>query len=183
MVTKDRTKAQPYLDRLYKEIELQGALFDRTRTVDQLHWGGGTPTFIAHEQMRELMEVTRRHFRLHDDDTGEYSIEIDPREASAETIALLRDLGFNRMSLGVQDFEEKVQKAVNRIQSEAETFMVLEESRKRGFKSISIDLIYGLPFQTVESFGRTLEKIIDVVITSYSIHYTKLYDTVWNGRP
>ena len=162
VVTKDRTKAQPYLDRLYKEIELQGALFDRTRTVDQLHWGGGTPTFIAHEQMRELMEVTRRHFRLHDDDTGEYSIEIDPREASAETIALLRDLGFNRMSLGVQDFEEKVQKAVNRIQSEAETFMVLEESRKRGFKSISIDLIYGLPFQTVESFGRTLEKIIDV---------------------
>ncbi len=162
VVTKDRTKAQPYLDRLYKEIELQGALFDRTRTVDQLHWGGGTPTFIAHEQMRELMEVTRRHFRLHDDDTGEYSIEIDPREASAETIALLRELGFNRMSLGVQDFEEKVQKAVNRIQSEAETFMVLEESRKRGFKSISIDLIYGLPFQTVESFGRTLEKIIDV---------------------
>jgi len=169
VVTKDRSKAQPYLDRLYREIELQGALFDRSRPVDQLHWGGGTPTFIAHDQMRELMRVTGEHFTLRDDDTGEYSIEIDPREATAETIALLRDIGFNRMSLGVQDFEQQVQKAVNRIQSEAETFMVLEEARRRGFKSISIDLIYGLPFQTVESFGRTLEKIIDVAPDRLSV--------------
>jgi oxygen-independent coproporphyrinogen-3 oxidase len=103
--------------------------------------------------MRELMEVTGRHFRLLDDDSGEYSIEIDPREASAETVAVLRGIGFNRMSLGVQDFDPSVQKAVNRIQTEAETLEVLEAARQRGFRSISIDLIYGLPFQSVESFG------------------------------
>lgn len=141
---------------------MQGALFDRRRTVDQLHWGGGTPTFISHDEMRELMRVTREHFTLRDDDSGEYSIEIDPREARGDTIALLRSLGFNRMSLGVQDFDPRVQKAVNRIQTEEETFAVLNAARAEGFKSVSIDLIYGLPFQSVESFGRTLDKIIAV---------------------
>ena len=95
IVTKNRKRAQPYLDSLYQEIALQAELFDSTRKVDQLHWGGGTPTFISHEQMRELMQQTRDHFNLHDDDSGEYSIEIDPREANAETIRLLRELGFN----------------------------------------------------------------------------------------
>ncbi len=160
VVTKDRTRSAPYLSRLHQEIAMQGALFDRRRTVDQLHWGGGTPTFISHDEMRELMRVTREHFTLRDDDSGEYSIEIDPREARVDTIALLRELGFNRMSLGVQDFDPKVQKAVNRIQSEEETFAVMNAARQTGFKSISIDLIYGLPFQTVESFGVTLDKII-----------------------
>ncbi|NCN67375.1 MAG: coproporphyrinogen III oxidase, partial [Piscirickettsiaceae bacterium CG_4_10_14_0_2_um_filter_44_336] len=109
--TRDRSKTTPYLSRLYKEIELQSKLFDPSRKVDQLHWGGGTPTFINMDEMRELMTVTRKHFNLHDDDSGEYSIEIDPREASKESVALLRELGFNRMSLGVQDFDPKVQKA------------------------------------------------------------------------
>ena len=121
VVTKDRNQAEPYLQRLYKEIAMQGELFDRSRKVEQLHWGGGTPTFISHEQMRELMRVTGEHFNLADDDSGEYSIEIDPREATPGTIALLREIGFNRMSLGVQDFDEKVQRAVNRIQSEQQT--------------------------------------------------------------
>lgn len=162
VVTKDRSKAGPYLDRLYRELALQGALFDRERPVEQLHWGGGTPTFISHEQMRELMRVTGEHFQLLDADRGEYSIEIDPREATADTVALLREIGFNRMSLGVQDFEERVQRAVNRIQSEQQTLTVLNAARAEGFRSISIDLIYGLPFQSVESFGRTLDRIVEV---------------------
>jgi oxygen-independent coproporphyrinogen-3 oxidase len=161
VVTKDRNLSPPYLQRLFREIELQGALFDKNRQVNQLHWGGGTPTFLNHNQINELMAKTREHFHLLEDDSGEYSIEIDPREANEETVALLRKQGFNRMSLGVQDFEPQVQKAVNRIQSEAETFLVMNAARNEGFKSISIDLIYGLPFQTTASFLRTLEKIIN----------------------
>ena len=160
IATKDRTLAPPYLERLHREIELQSALFDAGRRVEQLHWGGGTPTFLSHEQMERLMDQTRRHFALADDSVGEYSIEIDPREADAGTVALLRRLGFNRMSLGVQDFEPRVQAAVNRIQSEAETLEVLEAARAEGFRSISVDLIYGLPFQTVESFLRTLDRVV-----------------------
>jgi oxygen-independent coproporphyrinogen-3 oxidase len=162
IATKDRTLVQPYLDRVYNEMALQSALFDDERVVEQLHWGGGTPTFISHDQMRELMAQTRRHFTLADDEVGEFSIEIDPREARGETIALLREIGFNRMSLGVQDFDPKVQKAVNRIQSEDETMAVLEAARAEGFRSISIDLIYGLPHQTAESFMQTVERIIAV---------------------
>lgn len=161
IATKDRSMAQPYLDRVYRELEMQGELFDDERRVEQLHWGGGTPTFVSHDQMRELMEHTRRNFTLADDDVGEYSIEIDPREASAESVSLLRSLGFNRMSLGVQDFDDSVQKAVNRIQTEAETLEVLDAARKQGFRSISLDLIYGLPFQSEKSFSTTLDRIID----------------------
>ena len=162
IVTKNRNRAQPYLDNLYAEIKMQGELFDRSRVVDQLHWGGGTPTFINHDQMRELMDVTRQNFTLRDDDTGEYSIELDPREVHEGTIQLLRDIGFNRISMGVQDFDPKVQVAVNRIQSEEKTLAVLDEAKGKGFKSVNIDLIYGLPFQTEESFAKTLEKVIAV---------------------
>jgi len=162
VVTKNRNKAAPYLQRLHREIELQSELFNQNRPVDQLHWGGGTPTFISHDEMTQLMHKTRQHFNLHDDnDVGEYSIEIDPREVQNETIALLRELGFNRMSLGVQDFDERVQKAVNRIQSEEKTLSVIQETKQLGFKSVSIDLIYGLPLQSVDSFNRTLDKVIN----------------------
>lgn len=161
VATKNRDKAQPYLEHVYREMELLGELFDGDRKVDQLHWGGGTPTFISHQQMRDLMRVTGEHFRLRDNDTGEYSIEIDPREADAGTIGLLREIGFNRMSLGVQDFDPRVQRAVNRIQSVEETMAVMDAARSEGFKSISVDLIYGLPFQSVESFGRTLDRIVE----------------------
>lgn len=160
IVTKDRQRAVPYLDHLYNEIALQSELFDSSRPVSQLHWGGGTPTFLSESQITGLMQKTGQHFTLLDDDLGEYSIEIDPREANAATVRLLRNVGFNRMSLGVQDFDSKVQKAVNRIQSEQETIEILETAKEAGFRSVSLDLIYGLPFQTVESFGRTLEKVI-----------------------
>lgn len=175
--TRDRSKTTPYLQRLFQEIERQGALFNRTRPVVQLHWGGGTPTFISHDEMQVLMEMTRTYFNLLDDDSGEYSIEIDPREANADTVRLLRSLGFNRMSLGVQDFNPQVQKSVNRIQSEAETFTVLEAARAEGFKSINVDLIYGLPYQTRESFLETLEKLLAVSPERFSVfNYAHLPD-------
>ncbi|MDH5444576.1 MAG: oxygen-independent coproporphyrinogen III oxidase [Gammaproteobacteria bacterium] len=160
IITKNRKRAAPYLQRLYQEIAMQAALFDQQRPVTQLHWGGGTPTFLSHDEMRELMAETRRYFKLLDDDSGEYSIEIDPREANTETINLLRELGFNRISLGVQDFDPKVQKAVNRIQSEAETEEVIHAARAAGFHSVSVDLMYGLPLQNVETFTETLDKVI-----------------------
>ena len=169
VVTKDRSKAAEYLDAMQREMAMQASLFDSDRRVEQLHWGGGTPTFISHEQMTELMRQTRQHFNLCEDDSGEYSIEIDPREADADTISLLRSLGFNRLSLGVQDFNPAVQKAVNRIQSEKETMKVIEVARDEGFKSISLDLIYGLPRQSVDSFSETLDKIIAVQADRLSV--------------
>jgi oxygen-independent coproporphyrinogen III oxidase len=162
VVTKFRDRAAPYLERLHQEIALHAKLYDNDRTVDQLHWGGGTPTFISHEEMQALMAETRRHFKLHDDDTGEYSIEIDPREIDGETLKVLRQLGFNRISLGVQDFDPKVQQAVNRIQPEAQTMGAINGARVLGYKSISVDLIYGLPFQSVASFNTTLDRIIEL---------------------
>jgi oxygen-independent coproporphyrinogen-3 oxidase len=162
IITKNRQHAEPYLAHLHKEIALQAALFNSDRVVNQLHWGGGTPTFINHQQMRTLMAVTQQHFKLAGDDKGEFSIEIDPREADADTIKLLRDIGFNRLSLGVQDFNPIVQKAINRIQSEQETFAVIEAARQSGFRSISLDLIYGLPHQTAASFAQTVNKIIAI---------------------
>ncbi|APZ42212.1 oxygen-independent coproporphyrinogen III oxidase [Acidihalobacter ferrooxydans] len=158
IVTKDRSRAAPYLQRLHRELAMQGELFDARRKVEQLHWGGGTPTFLSHAEMSELVDVTGRHFELVED--GEYSIEIDPREVDGETVGLLRRLGFNRLSLGVQDFDARVQKAVNRIQGEAETLGVIDAARGAGFRSVSVDLIYGLPHQSVASFAATVDKII-----------------------
>lgn len=177
VATKDRSKSSPYLERVCNEIAMQAALYDDNRTVDQLHWGGGTPTFLNHDEMTRLMDTTRQHFKLHDDDTGEYSIEIDPREVQHDTIALLRKLGFNRMSLGVQDFDPVVQKAVNRIQSDEQTYSALQAARDSGFKSISLDLIYGLPFQSVESFGKTLDRVIEISPDRLSVfNYAHLPD-------
>ena len=169
IVTKNRQHAEPYLANLLKEIALQGGLFDSNRVVNQLHWGGGTPTFLNAQQMQQLMDATRQHFSLKEDDTGEYSIEIDPRETNSETIKHLRSLGFNRISLGVQDFDPAVQKAVNRLQTEAQTFGVLEQARAEGFRSTNIDLIYGLPLQTVESFSKTLDRVLQVSPDRFSI--------------
>ncbi|MES9851472.1 MAG: oxygen-independent coproporphyrinogen III oxidase [Candidatus Thiodiazotropha sp. L084R] len=162
VATKDRGMAAGYLARVHEELRMQSELFDSSRVVTQLHWGGGTPTFISHDEMRQLVEKTRESFTLLDDDTGEYSIEIDPREAKGDTIKLLRELGFNRMSLGVQDFDPNVQKAVNRLQSKEETLKVLQTARDEGFRSTSIDLIYGLPHQTLDSFSSTLDQILEV---------------------
>jgi len=161
IITNNRAHAGPYLEDLHQEIRMQGDLFNKDRQVDQLHWGGGTPTFINNDQMRELMEITRRHFTLRENDSGDYSIEIDPREVQDETISVLREIGFNRMSIGVQDFDPEVQKAVNRIQTPEQTCKVMETARKAGFKSINLDLIYGLPKQTIESFHATLKQITE----------------------
>ena len=175
IVTKNRAHAEPYLDNLCKEIAMLGELFDSNRVVNQLHWGGGTPTFLSYEQMKRLMTVTRQHFLLKDDDSGEYSIEVDPRETNADTIKQLRELGFNRISIGLQDFDPAVQKAVNRLQSEEQTFSVLASARREGFRSTNIDLIYGLPLQTVDSFAITLDKILSVSPDRFSIfNYTHM---------
>ncbi len=160
VITRNRKKAQPYLDTLYQEMEQLSQWYRGERTVNQLHWGGGTPTFISDEQMRELMQALRRNFNLRNDDLGDYSIEIDPREASHDTLGVLREIGFNRISLGVQDVNPQVQEAVNRVQPTEQTLAVLERSRALGFKSINMDLIYGLPHQTEQSFADTLETVI-----------------------
>lgn len=162
VITKRREKAQPYLDALYKEMALRSSGYNRNRPIEQLHWGGGTPTFISHEQMTQLMEELRKHFNLLDSEDRDYSIEIDPRELQSDTLAHLKSLGFNRISLGVQDFNEKVQKAVNRVQPFAMTKATLDEARRLGFKSINIDLIYGLPFQTRKSFAETLKTVLEL---------------------
>lgn len=162
VITRSRKKAQPYLDTVYKEMEQLSKWYSNDRKVTQLHWGGGTPTFISHEQMIELMGKMREHFNLLDDDSGDYSIEIDPREASLETIKVLRDIGFNRISLGLQDIDPKVQEAVNRVQSVEQTAAILEEARRLGFRSLNLDLIYGLPYQTLEGFNATLDRVIEM---------------------
>ncbi|MFZ1386503.1 MAG: oxygen-independent coproporphyrinogen III oxidase [Thiolinea sp.] len=161
IVTKNRQQASQYLNYLFREIELQAALYDPDRQVKQLHWGGGTPTFLDAEQIAALMAKTRQHFTLLTDDSGDYSIEIDPRSVSPATIQLLREQGFNRFSLGVQDIDERVQRSVNRLQSTEQTFAIIQSCRAQQAKSISLDLIYGLPLQTLTSFSQTLTTVID----------------------
>ncbi len=161
VVTADRSKAEPYLEALYREIRLQASLVDPDRRVDQLHGGGGTPTFLNEKQMCDLMWVLGENFYLHEDDRGEYSIEIDPRELREDTLPILREIGFNRVSLGVQDFNPEVQKAVHRIQSKGQTQDAMHQARELGFRSINIDLMYGLPLQTSESFAETLDGVIE----------------------
>lgn len=162
VITRNRKKAQPYLDTLYQEMAQLSEWYSNDRQVTQLHWGGGTPTFISHEQMEELMGKMRSHFNLLDDDSGDYSIEIDPREATEETISVLRKIGFNRISLGLQDIDPKVQEAVNRVQSVEQTSAILEAARREGFRSLNLDLIYGLPHQTFAGFNQTLDTVIEM---------------------
>jgi oxygen-independent coproporphyrinogen III oxidase len=160
IITNNREKAAIYLGYLQREIDMQAALFGSDNRVEQLHFGGGTPTYLSDEQMGALMDYLRARFVFADDAAGEYSIEIDPRTVDADRIRSLRRQGFNRLSLGVQDFDEEVQKAVNRIQPEALTLDAIAAARESGFRSISIDLIYGLPKQSVATMTRTLDKVI-----------------------
>lgn len=160
VITKDRSRAQPYLDSLFREIEMVSQHVGAGQKIEQLHFGGGTPTFLSHAQLRALLAKLRQHFNLHDDDIGDYSIEIDPREADWETMGLLREIGFNRASFGVQDLDPEVQRAVNRLQTLEQTQAVMEAARALAYRSINVDLIYGLPKQTPESFSRTVEAII-----------------------
>ncbi|MDX1722513.1 MAG: oxygen-independent coproporphyrinogen III oxidase [Pseudomonas sp.] len=160
VITKDRGRAQPYLRALEHEMAIIGHHLDSRQSVEQLHLGGGTPTFLSHDELRHLMSQLRQHFNLLDDDSGDYSIEIDPREADWSTMGLLRELGFNRVSLGVQDLDPAVQRAVNRLQTLDETRSIVEAAHTLQFRSVNIDLIYGLPKQTPQSFALTLDEII-----------------------
>ncbi|QNA89505.1 oxygen-independent coproporphyrinogen III oxidase [Massilia sp. Dwa41.01b] len=175
IVTRNREKAATYLGYLKREIAMQGALFAGMNEVEQLHFGGGTPTYLSDEQMGELMAHLRRNFRFAPDEVGEYSIEVDPRTVSRERVHSLRAQGFNRISLGVQDFDPDVQKAVNRVQPEAETRAIIAAAREAGFRSISIDLIYGLPKQSLVTMAATIDKVIDASPDRISIyHYAHL---------
>jgi oxygen-independent coproporphyrinogen-3 oxidase len=160
IITANRGRSAKYVRYVGREIDIVSSLLEGNRDVQQLHWGGGTPTFLAHEEMAALMGMLRGAFAFNAD--SEVSIEVDPRKVEVATVAFLRELGFNRMSLGIQDFDPGVQKAVNRIQTEAETRTVIEAARAEGFGSINADLIYGLPRQTIAGFATTLDKVIDL---------------------
>ncbi len=162
IITKNKKHASPYLDYMEREILMVADKIDSNRKVVQAHWGGGTPTFLQRDEQFRLNAMLRDNFNFVSDEEGEFSIEIDPRTVSPQSIADLREMGFNRLSFGVQDFDNDVQIAVNRIQSEEETKLAIEEGRRQGFHSISLDLIYGLPLQTKKSFERTIEKIIEL---------------------
>lgn len=162
IITHTFDRAIPYLERLHREVAMQAALVSQDRPVNQLHFGGGTPTFLSDEQLHQLMQVTAEHFTLAPLEKREFSIEIDPRAVRDGTVAMLREFGFNRVSFGVQDFDPKVQQAVNRLQSIEQTQAVVDAARGSGYRSVNMDLIYGLPHQTVDSFNRTLDTIIEM---------------------
>ena len=160
IITRHPERAEVYLRYLSREIDLHTEHCGLGQHVSQLHLGGGTPTFLSDEGLRELMGMFRRSFTLVPG--GEYSIEVDPRTVDGERLALLKELGFNRLSFGVQDFDPEVQKAVHRIQPTEQVFALVERARTLGFDSVNVDLIYGLPRQTPESFDRTLEQVSEL---------------------
>ncbi|MHB0819757.1 oxygen-independent coproporphyrinogen III oxidase [Stutzerimonas stutzeri] len=160
VITKDRGCALPYLQRLEREIEMIARHLGPDQVVEQLHFGGGTPTFLSHDELRRLMAHLRAHFNLQDDDHGDFSIEIDPREADWSTMGLLRELGFNRISVGVQALDPEVQRAINRMQTLEQTQAIIEAARTLQYRSINIDLLYGLPLQTPERFAQTVKNVM-----------------------
>ncbi len=160
IITKHHDRAAEYLRYLSREVDLHTAQLGVGQTVSQLHLGGGTPTFLSDAELRELMAMLRRSFTLAPG--GEYSIEVDPRTIDASRLDTLAELGFNRLSFGVQDFDLAVQKAVHRVQPAEQVFALVEAARARGFESVNVDLIYGLPQQTPESFTRTLKQVTEL---------------------
>ena len=158
VVTRDHGRSAKYIKHLEKELAMLRPLLGEDRNVSQIHWGGGTPTFLSREEMAQVAGLVRSHFNVRSD--CESSIEVDPRRCAPGTAAFLAQLGFSRISIGVQDFDPAVQKAVHRIQSEDDTRRVIDEARASGFRSVNVDLIYGLPKQTLDSFDRTLDRVI-----------------------
>jgi len=158
VITRDHSRSAKYIKYLQSELALLAPLLQGDRRIVQLHWGGGTPTFLTREEMGELWRVLQERFEFSAD--CESSIEVDPRRVEAGTMEFLGRLGFNRLSVGVQDFDPEVQKAVHRIQSEDVTRRVIDEARASGFRSVNVDLIYGLPKQTLDSFNRTLDRTL-----------------------
>ena len=157
VITRHLHKADEYLDAIEHEIRQRAFLLNERR-VTQLHFGGGTPTFLSKEQMSRLMAIVRSEFNFEPD--AEISIEVDPREIELDMLDHLRGEGFNRVSIGVQDFNKDVQKVVNREQDEAFIFAMVERAKNLGFRSTNLDLIYGLPLQTKESFALTLAQVL-----------------------
>ena len=160
IITKHHERGETYLRYLSREVDLHTAHLGLGQSVCQLHLGGGTPTFLSDSELRELMAMLRRSFTLASG--GEYSIEVDPRTVDSTRLATLAELGFNRLSLGVQDFDPAVQKAIHRIQPAEQVFALVEAARLIGFESVNLDLIYGLPQQTPESFDRTLAQVTQI---------------------
>ncbi|HYL64372.1 MAG TPA: oxygen-independent coproporphyrinogen III oxidase [Candidatus Methylomirabilis sp.] len=160
IIQKDKRVAPPYLDVLKRELTRVSQNVSRERPVVQFHWGGGTPTYLTPPQIEDLFGFTREHFRFAPD--AEIGIEVDPRVTSREHLETLRKLGFNRLSMGIQDFQPEVQKAIHRIQPFELTGNLIGSARELGFESINVDLIYGLPYQTAESFARTVEQILEL---------------------
>ncbi|HXZ20358.1 MAG TPA: oxygen-independent coproporphyrinogen III oxidase [Candidatus Acidoferrales bacterium] len=160
VISKDKTGAAAYLDTLKREVDEVARRVSRSRPVIQFHWGGGTPTYYSAAQLEDLFEFTRTRFTFAPD--AEIGVEVDPRVTSDEHLETLRRLGFNRLSMGVQDFTPEVQKAVHRIQGYELTRDLVTAARRLGFDSINVDLIYGLPLQTAESFARTVDRIIEI---------------------
>jgi len=166
VITRHRSKADTYLAFLAQEIASRAPLFNNY-TIKQLHWGGGTPSFLTHEQISKLVNLLKEKFNFAD--KVEMSIEIDPREIELNLADHLYSLGFNRMSIGVQDIDEKVQKTINRVQSTKFIEQFISHAKNVGFKSINIDLIYGLPHQTIETFTRTLDKAKEMDVDRISL--------------
>ncbi len=160
IITANRRRARDYLVFLQREIELQAAAVNPERIVRQIHWSGGTPTYLSDTEMQALMQKIREEFRVAKDDEGEFSIEIHPGGMASERIRHLRQLGFNRIIMGVQDFDPDVQRAVNRCNSAGEVAALVAAIRASAFKSLSMDLIFGLPLQNERSFARTLDQVI-----------------------
>ena len=160
IVTREKGVAREYLDHLGLEIAQQAQKLGDKRPVTQMHWGGGTPTYLDNAEITELMHMLASHFKLLGNGYREYSIEIDPRTVDLSTIALLKGVGFNRISLGIQDFDPLVQQATNRIQPYRQVAPLVESIRAHGFRSLSFDLIYGLPHQDIHTMTETLKKVI-----------------------
>lgn len=160
VATRKHTAAQPYLQALNREVERIAGMVDTSRKAAQLHWGGGTPTYLDCAQIEKLWGAIAKHFSFADD--AEISIEIDPRVTSQDQLKLLRRLGFNRASLGLQDFNPDVQKEAGRVQSFGETKTVIDYCRELKFHSVNIDLVYGLPKQTPKTFQKTLQQVLEL---------------------
>jgi oxygen-independent coproporphyrinogen-3 oxidase len=162
IITRDYGRAAPYAERLIRETERVASLFDRSREVIQVHFGGGTPNFLSAELLAQLLDSFGRYFRLSSSADRDFSIELDPRFLRDGDIAAYAAMGINRASLGVQDFDSEVQLAINRIQSVEQTLGAIDQCRRHGFRSVNVDLIYGLPRQTGAGFARTLDTILQV---------------------
>ena len=158
VIRKDKSVTPPYLSILKKEINRMAEGISRERQVIQFHWGGGTPTYLSPEQIEDLFTYTRERFTFAPD--AEIGIEVDPRVTTRVHMETVRKMGFNRLSMGIQDFKEDVQKAIHRIQPYEVTRDLIATARELGFDSINVDLIYGLPYQTADSFAHTVEQIV-----------------------